>query len=344
MTFNQAHYLYQEDLQNIISRVGKESFKGKRFLIVGATGLIGTCLVDALMAMEDVSVCVIGRNRQRMEDRFGEYFGSPRFKFIEQIAEMPIGEDVPVDYIIPLASYTHPMAYSAEPVENVFININGCHNALQHAMRVGALVLYPSSVEIYGNSRTPDDVFDEDYTGNLNLTNSRSSYPESKRLCESLCQSYLAEYEVKSIIARLPRVFGPTMSMADSKASSQFIKNALAGENILLKSSGEQYFSYMYVADVVAAMLYVILHGSIGEVYNVANKDCDVTLKDFALTCAKFGNTNVCFGEPSQSERKGYSIAVKAILSADKLYNLGYEPIYSFENAVYRTLELLKNR
>ena len=148
--------------------------------------------------------------------------------------------DLPnVDVIIPLASNTHPLAYSKYPIETININVKGAEQALEKALACGAMVLYPSTVEVYGNARDDDD-FTEDYTGKLNLANARACYPESKRLSEALCQSYIAERGVQVKIVRLSRVFGPTMLMSDSKASSQFIQKALAGEDIVLKSKGEQ--------------------------------------------------------------------------------------------------------
>ena len=177
----------------------------------------------------------------------------------------------------------------------------------------------------------------------MNLLNARSCYPESKRLSEALCYSYITEHRVKVKIVRLSRVFGPTMLMSDTKASSQFILKALTGEDIVLKSRGEQFFSYTYVADAVKAMLYVLLHGELGAPYNISNADCNVKLKEFAGTCAHWANKEVVFNLPSEVEQKGYSVAMHAILDNSRLLSIGFTPIYSFDNAVHRTLNLLKS-
>jgi len=128
-----------------------------------------------------------------------------------------------------------------------------------------------SSVEVYGNA-IGQDVYTEDYTGKLNLSNARSCYTKSKRVCEAMCQSYIAKKGVKVKIVRLSRVFGPTMLESDSKALSQFIKKAIVGEGIVLKSKGDQFFSYTYVTDVVSAMLHVLINGEIGVAYNISNE------------------------------------------------------------------------
>ena len=255
-SLNKKHPLYQEDLYNILKTEGIENLKGKSILITGATGLIGTQLVDSLMLMGDVKIYTVGRSRDKAEKRFGEYFNNPNFSFIEQQVTEPFDDNINVDYIIPMASTTHPLAYSKYPVETMYVNLKGAEHALDLAKRCGARVVYPSSNEIYGSARG-NDKFTEDYTGNLNLSTARACYTESKRSGEALCQSYAAEYGVEIVIARLTRTFGPSVLSTDTKASSQFINKALAHENIVLKSKGEQFFSYTYVADAVSALLYI---------------------------------------------------------------------------------------
>lgn len=335
------HHLYKEDLERILKTEGLNQFEGKCFLITGATGMVGTCLIDALMRLNQrdrakIRIIAVGRNRDKATHRLGDYFAADCFRFLEQDVRSTFPTDVTADYIIPLASNTHPIAYSQFPVETIEINVKGAENALKKAVECGATVLYPSSVEIYGNG---EEVFSEDYTGQLNLSTSRSCYPESKRIAEALCQSYGAEYGVPCKIVRLSRLFGPTMLMNDTKASSQFILKALAGEDIVLKSKGDQFFSYTYVADAVKAMLYVLIHGENGQAYNIAG--CNVRLADFAAGCAALAEKNVVFDLPSEVETKGYSVATRAIQTTEKLSRLGWMPDYSFEEALARTYEIL---
>ena len=342
---NKQHYLYQEDLAFILRTKGVEKLKGKRFLISGATGLIGVCLIDALMKYNQqgagITIYAVGRNKEKAASRLGEYYQDRSFHFIEQDVRQPLPPHVDVDYVIPLASNTHPLAYSQYPIETIEINVKGAEYALQKAEECGATLLYPSTVEVYGNARG-QDVFTEDYTGLLNLSTARACYTESKRVCEALCQSYIAEREIKVKVVRLSRAFGPTMLMSDSKSSSQFIIKALKGEDIVLKSSGDQFFSYTYVADAVSAMLYVLINGKNGEVYNISNEKCNVHLKDFAGLCAKWADKQVVFDLPSEKERKGYSVAMQAILDNQRLISIGWKQHYEFSEAIIRTLEILK--
>jgi nucleoside-diphosphate-sugar epimerase len=292
------------------------------------------------MKLKNVKVYAVGRNKEKAATRLGEYFGNENFEFIQQDVCLPFSNDLKVDYIIPAASNTHPMAYSKYPIETIMINIKGAENALNLAEKCGATVIYTSTNEVYGNA-LKDEWFTEDYNGRLNLTNARSCYNESKRVSEAMCQSYIAERGVKVKIARLCRIFGPTMLEEDSKASSQFIKNALANEEIVLKSKGDQFFSYNYVADAVAGLLQVLLNGEVGTAYNVSSEKTNVHLRDFAQLCSEYNGKNVVFDLPNETESKGFSIATTAILDNTRIKSIGFTPHYTMKDAVWRTIKIL---
>ena len=342
MKLNKKHPLYQEDLQNILSLEGLKNIQGKTFLITGATGMVGVMLIDALMALGNVKVIAVGRNREKAKSRLGEYFENDNFEFLVQDVCLPFPNNLDVDFIIPAASNTHPLAYSKYPIETILINVKGAEYALELASKCNATVVYTSTNEIYGNA-IANEVFTEDYNGKLNLSNARSCYNESKRTAESLCQSYIVEKNVNVKIARLCRIFGPTMLESDSKASSQFIKKAINNEDIVLKSEGNQYFSYTYVADAVIGLLQVLLHGETGVAYNVSSEKTNIHLKDFAQLCADYNHKKVIFDLPSAEERKGYSIAMKAILSNERIKGIGFKPMYSMQDAICRTCKILCN-
>lgn len=341
MKLNKEHILYKEDIRNILSLPGIERLRGKSILITGATGMVGVMLIDALMAAGDIKVYAVGRSKEKARQRLGEYFDSPYFEFMEHDVCQPFPAGLTVDYIIPMASNTHPLAYSQYPVETIMINIKGAEHALNLAAQCGATVVYTSTNEVYGNA-IADEKFCEDYNGRLNLSNARSCYNESKRTCEAMCQSYIAERGVRVKIARLCRIFGPTMLEGDTKASSQFIKKAVAGEDIVLKSEGNQYFSYTYVADAVMGLLTVLLNGENGVAYNVSSEKTDIHLKDFARLCADANGRSVVFDLPSETERKGFSIAMNAILDNSRIKGIGFVPQYTIEDAIHRTIEVLR--
>ncbi len=145
------------------------------------------------------------------------------------------------------------------------------------------------------------------------------------------------------MIHRLTKSYGPTLQMSDTKALSQFIKQGLAKENIVLKSAGTQYYSYCYTADSVSGLLTILLKGESGEAYNIADESSDVTLRDMAKIIADYVGTKVIFETPDATEAAGYSKATKARLDGSKLRGLGWRAQFNMRKGVQRPLGILKN-
>ena len=118
--------------------------------------------------------------------------------------------------------------------------------------------------------------------------------------------------------------------------------NALAGEDIVLKSKGLQYFSYTYVADAVSALLFVMMNGNSGEPYNISVDACNVSLYEFAQMCADAVGKKVVFDLPTGTELRGFSIATQAIMDNTKLRQIGWSPKYTMKDVVERIIEILK--
>jgi nucleoside-diphosphate-sugar epimerase len=129
----------------------------------------------------------------------------------------------------------------------------------------------------------------------------------------------------------------------DSKAASQFLKNALAGDDIVLKSAGSQLYSYLYVADTVSGMLFALTRGGTDEAYNLADSSCDVSLRDLAQKIAHFVEREVIFDLPDDIERSGYSTATKALLDASKLNALGWRAHYTLDEAIHDTIRIAQS-
>ena len=170
----------------------------------------------------------------------------------------------------------------------------------------------------------------------------RAGYPESKRCAEALCQAYKKQKNMDIVIPRVTRSYGPSMLMNDTKAISQFIRKGIAGEDIVLKSAGTQYYSYTYVADVVSGLLTVLLKGKNGEAYNIADEPGDIRLKDLATAIADISGTKVVFELPDDVEKAGYSTATKARLDGSKLKELGWSMKYDVKSGIQRTVEILR--
>ncbi|MBQ2639517.1 MAG: NAD-dependent epimerase/dehydratase family protein [Bacilli bacterium] len=323
--------------------------KNKNFLISGATGMIGKCLIDIIMYKNEkdnlnCNIIALGRNKEKAKDRLGNYFDNKNFKFIESDINKEINiEEDNIDYILHAASSTHPLQYSNDPIGTITANVLGTYNLLNLASKKNnKRFLFASSVEVYGENKGDTDKFDENYLGYIDCNTLRAGYPESKRTGEALCQAFIKQKDMDIVIARLSRVFGPTMLMSDSKASSQFIKNGINEEDIVLKSEGLQNYSYSYVFDAVIGMMLCLTKGKIGEAYNIGYEKFDVTLREFAKACADTANKEVIFDLPDENEKAGYSTATKALLDSSKIGKLGYRVKDDFTNRVKETIKILK--
>lgn len=343
--------LYLEDIENIIQSIDNWEFiKNKTIFISGASGMIGSLIVDVIMHRninfnDNCTIIANGRNEQAMKKKFERYLDSKNFKFYIKDINETIDFDEDVEFIIHAASNTHPMSYSQDPVGTVITNIIGTNNLLQYATnkKIEKLI-FLSSVEIYGENKGDIEKFDENYLGYINCNTLRAGYPESKRAGEALCQAYREKYNINVSIVRLARIYGPTMLLSDTKAVSQFIKKAIDVEDIVLKSNGSQQYSYLYVADAVSGILKILKDGKNGEAYNLGDEESDITLKQLAQFIANIKNKKVVFDLPSEEERKGYSTATKAMLDCSKINTeLGWKAKYNIKNGIERTIKILEN-
>lgn len=338
--------LYLQDVRAVAQLpLPWQELAGRSILISGATGMIGSFLVDVLMEKKlGVTVYALGRNEEKAKVRFARWWEEENFRFVSCDINKGIVLDVQqVDYVFHAASNTHPVAYATDPIGTITTNIIGTDNLLSFAADHGTKrVLFASSVEVYGENRGDAEAFSEDYCGYLNCNTLRAGYPESKRAGEALCQAYIRQKGLDVVIPRLARTYGPTMLMSDTKALSQFIKKGIAGEDIVLKSAGTQLFSYTYVADAVSGVLYCLFYGANGEAYNIADAASDITLRDLAGIIANCVGTKVVFEIPDATEQAGYSTATKAIMTGDKIKELGWRAAFTMEEGLARTLKILK--
>lgn len=308
--------------------------KNKTLLISGGTGFIGQFIINVIKYRNSRygdGVKVISLSRNAREDEDG-------VKYVSCDVTDKIDLPFKADFVLHLASNTHPKQYAADPVGTITTNVLGCINLLEYARENGARFLLASSVEIYGEGNGEE--ITEEYCGYIDCNTARAGYNEAKRVCESLCQSYRSQYGTECVIARLARCFGADKK-DDSKAVAQFIKKALNGESVVLKSYGKQRFSYCYVADAASGILKVLTDGKDGEAYNVSDDDEGKNLGNYAELIAGYAATNVIF-DVNSADNAGVSKANYAVINCCKLKALGWTPLYSVSTALKRTMDILK--
>ena len=320
-------------------------------VITGGSGLIGSAFIDTLVWRnrfygQKCRILAIGRNSDYAKKRFAYCFEEDAFQYVIHDVNEPLSaSDVVKDgFVLHLASNTHPLAYSGDPIGTITTNIYGLKNMLDYSCDTKAKrFVFASSNEVYGENRGDTEFFDEAYCGYIDCNTLRAGYPESKRCGEALCQAYREQRGVDVVIPRFTRSYGPTMLLTDSKAVSQFIKNGLSGRDIVLKSAGSQFYSYTYVMDAVGGLLTVMLAGESGQAYNIADVSSDITLKELAQLIAECSGVQVVFDLPDDKEKKGYSTATKARLQGVRLKGIGWKPRYDIRSGIARTISIMQD-
>lgn len=338
---------YFHDIENVAHLpLPWEKLSGCNILITGATGLIGTCLTQVLMARsgKDYHVYATGRDEARAKERFAKFLSDPSFHFVPYDVTMPLeASGVPFHYIIHAASNASPNFFANHPVEVIKSNILGVSHLMEygisHQMR---RLLYVSTGEVYGEGDGHE--FTENFSGYVDCTSSRSCYPSSKRAAETLCVSYAAEYGADVVIARPCHTYGPHFTEKDNRVYAQFIRNVLQGQDIIMKSTGEQFRSWCYVVDCVSALLYILLRGINGQAYNIADNSSNISIRNLAEMIAGIGGKEVVMQLPSDDEKKGYNVVTRSVFSTQKLESLGWSVQGSMIEKMERTVEECKNR
>lgn len=302
-------------------------FTGKTVVITGATGLIGSQLVDSFTEAGAEVISAV-RNTSRAKGRCVQYDAS-----------LPLNFDFRADIIIHAACSAHPMAYSTDPAGVMRANITGTMNLLDYAVRHGSRFVFLSSGEIYGSEPTGPNGFGESETGRVDTMNPRSCYPESKRAAETMVAAWAKQFGCDALVARLCHVYGPSVTPTNSRADAQFLRNALAGENIVMKSAGSQVRSFMYVKDAASAIMLLCEKGEKGEAYNVSSSISIASIREYAATLADIAGVELVFENPDDVEKAGYSQVSRAVLDPAKLENLGFVPKYDLKNGLKETFE-----
>lgn len=340
---------YRQDIKNIAEfDTDWGDLNDATILVTGATGLIGTVLIDSLMYRNKmhgsgVMVVAVSRSMDRLHNRFPDYIDNPLFIPVEGDVTEPLDIKQNVNYIINLASNTHPGLYASEPINTINTIISGIESILElAAANQSRRVINISSVEIYGENIGGVQRFKEDYCGYINCNTLRAGYTEAKRVSEAICQAYIAEKGVDVVSARPGRVYGPTMLESDTKSTSQFIRNAVNGEDIILRSDGGQRWSYVYVADVVTAIFSLLTRGRVGEAYNVADDEVK-TLRETAEILAGINSRQVTFELPDDITIQGGSKVQSALMDSTKIKGLGWQAKYDLVNGLRRTVEIMRN-
>lgn len=314
---------------------------GKRFMITGATGLIGKCLVSVLLELDDdIEITIPVRSKTKAEAIYGSGHRNLIIKEVDLI-EYTANPGEQFDYIVHCASPTSGTYMTSHPSDVYWFAIQTTRNLLEYA-RLGKCkgFVYISSIEFYGQITT-DRKIDETCSGYIDFDNPRNCYPLAKQSAEFLCKAYALQYEVPARIARLTQTLGAGVSDSDNRVFSQFARSIIEGHNIVLHTLGDSAKPYCYTMDAVTAILYILLKGEDGRSYNVANEDSYISIRNLAeFLCREFNpSLNV---EGDLHPEYGYAPSTKTRLSTKSLKDLGWTARYDLHGMFDRLIQSLK--
>lgn len=315
--------------------------ENKTVLVTGASGLIGAAVVEALLASGS-KVLAAGRSISRLKEKLGDYDG---LSFLEYDATRHNEFSFVVDCMVLAASPASPDLFVSKPVDVMLANTVAVNELLGYAVQTKvSKIVYVSSSEVYGKMTPPGMGFTEEHFGEIDISNPRNSYSESKRAAELLCVSYAKQYGLDVSIVRPGHIYGPTATKADKRVSSLWPQMAAGGEDIVMKSDGAQLRSYVHCADCASAILTVLQRGRPAEAYNISNRDSVVTIRQLAEVICKLAGVQLRMELPSEGEKKAFNQMVNSSLNASKLEALGWSARYGIEAGVADMLKTIKRK
>ena len=338
--------IIKEDISRIINQdINWDKLRNSTVLITGASGMLGVYFVYTLLLLNeekhyDIDIICAIRNEKKLPKQIKN---NSKVKIYIHDVSNPFIINDKVDYIIHSASPASPLIMKNDPVGTVAANSLGAFYTLSLAKEKKSKgYLFISSREIYGQPNDEQDYFTEETYGFVDPLDPRSCYPEGKKVAETMCSAFHAQYGINTKIARLAHTYGPGMSIYDGRVQADFLKNVINNEDILLKSDGSSIRTYTYVGDAVAGIWRAFLNGK-ELVYNIGDENAKVSIRELAellINIEKEKKLKLIF--EIEEKKLGCAPFTKGILSSKKIRELGWRPQNTIEEGFSRTIKYLK--
>lgn len=324
-----------------------EKITGSTVLITGATGLVGSTCARLLLERNKATgagICVIGlvRSLEKATQMLRGYKTEDGLILIREDVRTVRSNQFPkLDYIIHAACPTASRYFMDRPVETADIIVLGTRNMLEvaraHDVKGFAFL---SSMEVYGAGRKAPGAFPaltEAEVGYVNPLDVRSCYPEGKRMAEQYCSAFAHEYGIPAVSVRLAQTFGPGIPKNDARLFALCARSLLAGEDIVLKTTGESTRMYLYTMDAATAILCALLNGKPGAAYNAANPNTYSSVKEMADLVGRMSKEHPVSVRCEVDPNAPFAPEHHLPLAIDSLSKLGWKPRVDLPS-MYRTL------
>jgi nucleoside-diphosphate-sugar epimerase len=342
--------IVREDIDGLLAREYDTSgFAGATVLIAGANSQIArflTCLLIELSDRRNLAMrfVLLARNIEKAELNFADYRGREDVTLIEQDIAEPIRYEGEADYIFHAGGSSSPYHYLHDPVGIVKANALGTVNVLDYAARHSVRnIVFASSREVYGDVRPGTEFIGETENGAFDHMKPRNCYPESKKLAESACAAYAAQYGIPYSILRIASVYGPGMILRDDgRAIADIVAAVVDRRDIVLTGPGTIVRGYCYISDIADGILRVLSSPGKNQIYNLSNETELMQLRNIASLAAGLfpeRNVDVVYANPGDRLPAGaYSSAAFVPLDTSKIEGLGWRPTVKLADGLRRTI------
>lgn len=337
----------EDDLKRIIMRIPYEMCEGKTFLITGANGFLASYMVDTLMYLKQkgfikqCSVIALCRNREKAERVFAEWLDDRDFHLLIQPVEEKVTYEGKIDYIVHAASCSTTHLFESNPADIMTANLIGCYHLLELAREkeVNGFLFF-SSGAVYGDTQVEEIREEETYA--IDYLEPKNCYTVGKRAGEALCRAYWKQYHVPARGVRISHTYGPGIDLNDGHIYSDFAKSIIEYKDLVIKGDGLASRPFCYVSDAIRAFFLILLRGGDGEMYNMANPEMNVTIKELAdlLTQTTFPERELRVIVQALSVEKGVQ---KVRINIEKLKRLGWYPEIDLEQGFRRLVKSIED-
>lgn len=325
--------IVSEDVKRVVAQLSPDEFKGRKVLVTGGAGFLGSYLCDVLVEMGGYVTCLDNFSTGLLQN-VDHLTKTKNFRIVKSDVTHSNVDDK-YNCILHFASRASPEDYQRYPVETMLANAFGSHQMLELARKSDARILFASSSEVYGDAIEVPTA--ESYWGNVNPTGIRSCYDEGKRFGEALFMAYHRSYGLDTRIVRIFNTYGPRLRAdgAYARALSRFVLQALRGEPLTVYGDGSQTRSFCYVTDTVTGILLASANEKIrGDLVNIGNLQ-EISILELARKIRRIAksSSSITFHPLPEDDPKRRK---PDITKAKKL--LFWEPKVNLENGLGRTV------
>ena len=330
--------ILEEDLKYILNaNLPWNKLRKKTIMVTGGNGFIASYMIHSLLeanARHQLGLNVISVIRKTSTSKIRH----PDLNILKtDLENFDASKISKTDIIIHAASKASPKYFKKQSLDIIKTNITSTINLLELAKNKSEKFLFISSGEVYGEIEDYNMSISEEYYGKINHLDERSVYAESKKVGELICKNYSKNNKLKVMIARPFHTYGPGINLNDGRVFSDFVNAVVKQKEIEINSKGDSKRPFCYISDAVIALLTILLKGKNSNVYNIANPNSEIKIKDLALFLSNLAPSKKI--KIKYKKVKNMSNPLKRQkVSIDKIKKLNWSPKIGIKQGFEKTI------